>query len=963
MQKFRKGLVAVMVLSTVATFMVLLAAAPAQAAAGNNVALIGPSCGTGAVAFFPNCPGGAPMTLSSRDGLTARLTAVAWGGDDAMAAYSALFYVRQSPIVGTEPWNLVGIDSTPAVPDGGPLPTQSCDDDTETIENFPPAWPNYPASVCGTPADARFKAFEVDLNTAAMPGGGTGPVDIFVAICGEGTTSWDANAGPGGLLSATSGFDRADNFRSGGDLLIPLNDCAADGLNPNFVGAPFSTAGLEATFGVDMVDGVAINNNLPVVNLPSFPNPAYHGDALPVGGFTVTAFTSPIAGEVALNLCQGVQPNVFAGGEWTQGTHGVDSLTYGGAGCAVDEVFMQGGPTTWTLNFSASPTPGAITLPGALQNTSVRLEAMTDLVGDGNIVPALATVAANYIVPATPFNTANQIYAVWDYDAAQGNRQCFNGSTSATSQIDPVRGTDYDGDGREQLSVAPAPDGAGKIDIDDGDNPVLKVCVKGPGGLAFPQIGTQVAYEVVSGPGDIDADTPTYLDGQAVSCFDFNFFGIPATQPCSGGYTYWPFATGNGGPIYGPFAGGYARPGSIADAPLNDPLGRGISRVCGLRPCQKSDITDLALEAGTASDFAAVNSTQAGTTTYRACVDLNGDRRCGSPGEISATATMTWTPGGRNHNHAWVAGTETADGHAGQATISQPAGDTVDVVGILQDGGHNALAGKRVIARLGTNSPGHIISPPVTTTGSNGKAVFTIGSSVLDAARTTEFLVCGDGDADGICDQAPAKVEINWGGVVTTTSISGFSVTPAIGVFGTQFTATGSLLDGDGDPVSSATVKLQRRTLGSINWETVAQDTVDGAGAFVILDEPTYSADYRAVFEGNVSYNSATSATDRAFVRVGIALNASDPTVLVGDSVRLSGRVLPAHPGAVVTLQALDNGRGWRNVASARLSASSTYAFTVRHGVARSVLYRVTFPTQTLLNAWNVSRNLRLTWA
>jgi len=895
------------VIFAMAASLMVLVAAPAQAASGANVALLNPYCGAGA-GFGTLCPGGISQNLSSHDGLTAKLTAVAYGGDDAMSAHTALFFVKSTSVVGTEPWFLVGTDSTPAVPDGG-----------AGLLAANPAWPTPPP---GFPGNLKWKAFEVDFNTQAMPGGIAGNIDVSVVVCGEGTTSFDA-------LGA---FDPQDNNRSATGLLVPILDCSND---------------LGATIGFDFVSDVVVNNTLAVVELPDYPNTGYHGDSVPINFFVINAVTTPGAQEVAIHLCEDPDPN-NVGADFVPGSPGVFSSTWSGGGtdCAMPgggEVFMTGGPTLWSASFGASGFPDFL-IPG-LANTNVRLEVDVDddLSPFGVIFPTRATSANQYIIPTIAADQMNTIGLVWDYQDGPGNRDCLTGATDATSVILPWTLTDSDGDGAEGLAIAPAPD-AGALDIDDGDNPVLKVCTKGAA-FSLAGAGIQIAYQIDSGPGGIDADTPDYLEPNAFVCG-------PATPFCSGGFGYV-------GPVLN---GGYARPGSISDLPLVDPLGRGFARVCGVRACQHSDLTDLAIFSGLGSDHAQVNSATTGTTTYRACVDLNGNRAC-EANELSARATMTWTPGGRNHNHVWKTGTAGVDGHSGQSTVAAPAGGTVSITGWFHDAGHNGVAAKPAIWRIGLNAPGHFVSTE-TTTLADGSATAVIGSSVLDAARTTPVFFCGDGDADGICDFTPAEIEINWGGVVTSTSISSFAVNPTIGVFGTDFVAAGTLLDGSAAPVSSATVSIQRRTLGSNDWVTIRDVITNGTGAFSATDaDLAHNSDYRAVFAGNVSYTGSSSDSDRAWVRVGIAMNVSDPTVFAGQGVRISGRVLPAHPGDVVTLQVLDNGRGWKNIASARLSAASTYAFSVLHNSSKSLLFRVTYPTQGILNAWNVSRNLRVTWA
>ncbi|HVL90106.1 MAG TPA: hypothetical protein VM841_07725, partial [Actinomycetota bacterium] len=840
---------------------------------------------------------------SSKGGLTAELAAVADGGDDYHAATIACFYARQTTSGGpglNNNWNLLSCDSTPTMPDAS----------TSVFLGQGPGLEVRPDIIAED--TQNFRAFSVDVNTAALPGGITSAMDVFVQVCGDGNSSY-------GRDGAYDGPDRNLAFPIGG---LPFaNNCD----------------GVGGTIGWDYVGDVRINNTRPVIRAASFPNNGYHGDALPASTSTISWQTTPDATGVSVSVCTGVDPDLGIGAG-----RGAESTIYGG-GCIIDTVPANGGPTVWTLSFgTAGPGPDVI-LPLGATGRAVRVEGVVcSTFGCAGGPSATDTPAAHYnMFMRDNSHFARNVKLVWDYAAGPGDRTCQGGASAATSRTDAWA---------PNVTVPPAP-ARGVLDVYNTQAPVLKVCVTGDSGLSIPVAGVPVAYEVVSGPGDIDSDSPTYRETGWVPCTP------PFSAPCSGGYRN----TG-AGPIFN----GYSRPGNVAEPPLIDSLGRLSANVCSLGSCQRGDITNGFRTpdplANWGVDWAAVNSLQTGTTVYRACVDLNGNLSCDA-GEVSATATMEWTPSGRNHNHLWLAGTAGTDGHTGTATIAAPAGGTVNLTGIAHTEGHQGLANTPVIWRIGTNSPGHFVSTEQTTD-ANGTADATIGSSVLDAGRTTAVLFCGDGDSDGVCDQTPAQFEVNWGGVVTSSSITSFSVEPTIGVFGTDFVISGTLLDGGSNPVSSASVSIQRRTLGSNDWVEIRSVISNGTGAFSMTDvDLAYNSDYRAVFPGNVSYTGATSDTDRAWVRVGIAMNVSDPTVFAGQSVRISGRVLPAHPGAVVVLQVLDNGRGWKNIAAARLSSSSTYAFRVTHHSSKSLIYRVAYPTQGILNAWNVSRNTRVTWA
>lgn len=444
------------------------------------------------------------------------------------------------------------------------------------------------------------------------------------------------------------------------------------------------------------------------------------------------------------------------------------------------------------------------------------------------------------------------------------------------------------------------------------DNPVLLICTMNT--ATDPLSMIKVVSEVESGPGCVDADTD-----------EANRFG------------------------------------NVDDAnPI--PLEAVGTNPCSIFHPQKVNLTGDDF-AGQGRAFSFVNSIDPGTTVIRSCVDTNGNNACDA-GELTTRAQITWTPAGRNHNHIWRAGTESADCHSGAPNTSIPAGSSVQVVLCFHDAGHNAVANQRSIFRLNpatpSASPGFIISNDLTTNAA-GKAFATIGSSVSDAGRTTSVHGCGDLNADGLCDANAAEHEVHFDGSLRGTTLT-MTTAPAIGVIGTVFTSAGVLTDATSAPVQGVQVTLQRRPVGASDWSNVGTTSTSPTGGYSITHVPAEHTDYRAVFGGTSSFAGSQSPTRRAWVRVGVALSVNDPTLLIGQAAQFTGRVTPNHPGANVLFQTL-TGSGWTTVAIGHLPATGLVKFNVGCGSAASKLYRLVFPTQDANHAWNKSINLRVTCA
>ena len=188
------------------------------------------------------------------------------------------------------------------------------------------------------------------------------------------------------------------------------------------------------------------------------------------------------------------------------------------------------------------------------------------------------------------------------------------------------------------------------------------------------------------------------------------------------------------------------------------------------------------------------------------------------------------------------------------------------------------------------------------------------------------------------------------------------STTPASGVWGTTFTASG-VLSCDGAPVAGAAVSVTRThpsgspvSLGSV--QTSAQ------GAWSRADVPAANATYRATWGGGGECTSgAASGAPSVIVRPGVIVNAWPVRLPRGAATTFTGRILPAHPGKRVLLQVLNGGTGvWHNVAWATLDGSSSYRVGYRRTGPGWLLFRVGYPTQDADHGWNVGRNIRIDW-
>lgn len=104
--------------------------------------------------------------------------------------------------------------------------------------------------------------------------------------------------------------------------------------------------------------------------------------------------------------------------------------------------------------------------------------------------------------------------------------------------------------------------------------------------------------------------------------------------------------------------------------------------------------------------------------------------------------------------------------------------------------------------------------------------------------------------------------------------------------------------------------------------------TTTATGDYSIAVTPSVNTRYRVTAKTSPPVTSPETLVN---VRVKISLRLSDRTPAIGQSVRFSGTVLPAHNGKTVRIQRRTSTGGWRTVASTALVAT-----TPLNGVARS---------------------------
>jgi hypothetical protein len=156
--------------------------------------------------------------------------------------------------------------------------------------------------------------------------------------------------------------------------------------------------------------------------------------------------------------------------------------------------------------------------------------------------------------------------------------------------------------------------------------------------------------------------------------------------------------------------------------------------------------------------------------------------------------------------------------------------------------------------------------------------------------------------------------------------------------FGRSVTLSGKLT---GPKSDNKTVTLREDPFPFLVFEDVGTTPTNAQGDYTFTRAPTLNTRYQTRQGGNESQIVTVS------VRPAISLRLSDRTPAAGRRVRFSGRVCPAHDGALLEIQRRTAPKRWRTVrrqtlADAPGTTCSTYARRVR--VRRDGLYRSFLP-------------------
>ena len=166
---------------------------------------------------------------------------------------------------------------------------------------------------------------------------------------------------------------------------------------------------------------------------------------------------------------------------------------------------------------------------------------------------------------------------------------------------------------------------------------------------------------------------------------------------------------------------------------------------------------------------------------------------------------------------------------------------------------------------------------------------------------------------------------------------------PAVLVYGAKATIVGTLrLAATGGPVVGQEVDLYAHAPYR-PYQRVAAARTDAAGQVRFVIAPSTTIRLELVHPDTPAVQATTSAAPVLQVRTAVSARPSAGGLRLGQTLTVTGRVAPNHHGQLVYLQAVVHGT-WRNVAAARLSATSAYTLRVRPPTRGTWTYRVLKP-------------------
>lgn len=211
----------------------------------------------------------------------------------------------------------------------------------------------------------------------------------------------------------------------------------------------------------------------------------------------------------------------------------------------------------------------------------------------------------------------------------------------------------------------------------------------------------------------------------------------------------------------------------------------------------------------------------------------------------------------------------------------------------------------------------------------------TPGSSQTYAARF-------DGDTNYAASAREVSVTVTPKTTATKAATSLTAVaSPTTMTYGTKATVRGKLTRTTGAALAGRPVLVYVK-YGSGAWSLAGTVSTTSDGTYAFRHAAKANAKYGVRFRGGAA---DLAASRDVAVRVAAKTTAvvSSSSSRVGRTVRVSGKVTPAHAGQRVQRQQRING-AWVTLSSAKLSSAGTFSFSVRPTTGGTKYYRVVKP-------------------
>lgn len=167
------------------------------------------------------------------------------------------------------------------------------------------------------------------------------------------------------------------------------------------------------------------------------------------------------------------------------------------------------------------------------------------------------------------------------------------------------------------------------------------------------------------------------------------------------------------------------------------------------------------------------------------------------------------------------------------------------------------------------------------------------------------------------------------------------NVSSTLGIYPGSITVSGTLKDG-ATPIAGRTVKILYRQPSSTGWKTLASLTTNASGAYSKSFAPAKNTQYTANFKGDSTYDPAYSAQKCVEVVPKLSATYSTNTLALGDTLKVTGKLKPAHSGSQVRLEK-KSGSTWTKLATATLNSDSLYSLKWKPSATGTYTVRMTF--------------------